>query len=371
MRRALLVAPLFAACGHSPARPTTITDVTAPVSDTETERRQRMETELQDDILSSYERDELPDVDTDLVDPRVGPARIGVGPGDVLFGSEVRERASSRWPIRVDPSVKTAVRSKRLDIHLSADKAVSAAWMSDELSWRLSFCGRTAVIPLRITALYAHDGDRWVQVLEHLSFGRTPTPSPDGALVGRPMTDALIDTSLSDELGGEIVALFSGQADRMRPLVSLDPEHRAEDDPSQPAPSFLLAPDPDSEWHGDDDLTRLQLVDGRLVKIQDRRVGVIGLSVAKATVAYEVANLVVDLHTHPGSPASQVLLRGTFVFEKRDDKWLMVQGHVSQAIQDYALANRVFGTALESVNLESGEALRVTCDDGSTSGSAR
>ena len=355
----------LAACGHPPAKPTAITDVTAPVSDTEAERRQRMETELQDDILSSYERDELPDVDTDLVDPRIGPAHIGVGPGDVLFGPEVRERASSRWPIRVDNTMKTEVRSKRLDIHLSADRAVSAAWMSDELSWRITFCGRTAVIPVRVTALYAHDGDRWVQVLEHLSFGRTPQPSPDGSLVGRPMADALIDTSLSDELGRDVVALFSGQPDRVRPLLSLDPDHRTEDDPRQPAPSFLLAPDPDSEWHGDDDLARLQLVDGRLVKIQDRRVGMIGRSVAKATVAYMVANLVVDLRTHPGSPASQVLLRGTFVFEKRDDKWLMVQGHVSEPITDYALANRVFGTALESVNLESGEALRVTCDDGS------
>lgn len=364
MRTALVVAWL-AACGHPPAKPTAITDVTAPVSDTEGERRQRMETELQDDILSSYERDELPDVDTDLVDPRVGPARIGVGPGDVLFGAEVRERASSRWPIRVDNTMKTEVRSKRLDIHLSADRAVSAAWMSDELSWRITFCGRTAVIPVRITALYAHDGDRWVQVLEHLSFGRTPQPSPDGSLVGRPMADALIDTALSDELGRDVVALFSGQTDRVRPLLSLDPEHRTEDDPRQPAPSFLLAPDPDGEWHGDDNLARLQIVDGRLVKIQDRRVGVIGRSVAKATVAYMVANLVVDLRTHPGSPASQVLLRGTFVFEKRDDKWLLVQGHVSQPITDYALANRVFGTALESVNLESGEALRVTCDDGS------
>jgi len=58
-------------------------------------------------------------------------------------------------------------------------------------------------------------------------------------------------------------------------------------------------------------------------------------------------------------------LRGTFVFEKRGDSWVIVQGHVSEPITDYALANRVFGTALESVNLESGEALRVTCDDGS------
>src|SRR6185312_2240496 len=157
--------------------------------------------------------------DTDLIDPKVGPARIGVGPGDILFGAEVRERASSRWPLRISPPLKAAVRSKRLDIHLSADKAASAAWTSDELSWRISFCNRTAVIPLRITALYAHDGDRWVQVLEHLSFGRTPTPSPDGQLVGRPMADALIDTRLSDELGREVVLLFSQQSDRIRSLV--------------------------------------------------------------------------------------------------------------------------------------------------------
>jgi hypothetical protein len=369
VKRLLVLA--LAACQHAQPRPPASVDVAGtPVTDTEVERRQRMLAELEDDILSSYERDELPDIDTELVDPKVGPARIGVGPGDVLFGSEVRERASSRWPIRVDGNMKTAVRSKRLDVHLSADRSVSAAWMSDELSWRLSVCGRTAVIPLRITALYAHDGDRWVEVLEHLSFGRTPMPSADGSLVGRPMADALIDTNLSDDLGREIVGLFSQQSERVRQLVSVDPEHRAEADPRQMAPSFILAPDPDSEWHGDDDIARIQLVDGRLVKIQDRRVGVVGRSVAKATVAYMIANLVVDLRVHPGSSASQVLLRGTFVFEKRDDKWVIAQAHVSEPITDYALASRVFGTALESVNLESGEALRVTCDDGSTSRAA-
>ena len=356
----LLVGCLLAACQHAqPRPPSNVEAAGTPVTDTEVERRQRMLAELEDDILSSYERDELPDIDTELVDPKVGPARIGVGPGDVLFGPEVRERASSRWPIRVDSSMKTAVRSKRLDVHLSADRAVSAAWMSDELSWRITVCGRTAVVPLRITALYAHDGDRWVEVVEHLSFGRQPMPARDGSLVGRPMADALIDTNLSDQLGREVVGLFSQQSERVRKLVSLDPEHRAEDDPRQAAPSFILAPDPDSEWHGDDDIARIQLVDGRLVKIQDRRVGVIGLSVAKATVAYMVANLVVQLQT------GMVLLRGTFVFEKRDDKWVVVQAHVSEPITDYALASRVFGTALESVNLETGEALRVTCDDGS------
>ncbi len=357
MRRLALL--LLVACQSAQPKPPVVPDITVPPTDSDAERRQRMLAELQDDVLSSYERDEPPDLDTELIDPRIGPARIGVGPGDLLFGPEVRERASSRWPIRVDQTLKTTVRSKRLDIHLSADRAVSAAWMSDELSWRITFCGRTAVIPLRVTALYAHDGDRWVQVLEHLSFGRQPAPSGDGSLVGRPMADAIIDTQLSDELGREIVTLFSQQPDRVRTLVALDPDHRAEDDPRQPAPSFLIAPDPDGEWHGDNDVTRIQIADGKLVKIQDRRVGVIGRSVAKATIAYVVANLVVQLHQ------GQVLLRGTFVFEKRNDQWVLVQGHVSEPITDYALASRVFGTALESVNLESGEALRLTCDDGS------
>ena len=355
MKRALVV--VLAACQTpQPRPPASVADVTVPATDSDVERRQRMIAELEDDILSSYERDELPDLDTDLIDPRIGPARFGVGPGDVLFGSEVRERASSRWPLRVDKSLKTTVRSKRLDVHLSTDRAASAAWTSDEVSWRITFCGRTAVIPLRITALYAHDGDRWVQVIEHLSFGRQPQPSADGSLVGRPMADAIIDNNLNDELGREIVGLFSQQSDRVRALVALDPEHKAEDDPRLPAPAFLLAPDPDSEWHGDDDVARIQFADGKLIKIQDRRVGVIGRSVAKATVAYMVANLVVQLQQ------GQVLLRGTFVFEKRNDKWVVVQGHVSQPISDYALASRVFGTALESVNLESGEALRVTCN---------
>ena len=43
--------------------------------------------------------------------------------------------------------------------------------------------------------------------------------------------------------------------------------------------------------------------------------------------------------------------------------WL---GHVSEPIGDSELAAFVFGTALLSPNLESGEPLKLTCDDGST-----
>ncbi|HEY0254758.1 MAG TPA: hypothetical protein VGC41_24700, partial [Kofleriaceae bacterium] len=126
MKRALFV--LLAACPSVPPPKPVVVDPLANVAETDLQRRQRLLGELQDDILSSYDRDEVPDVDTQLIDPRVGPARIGVGPGDVLYGDDVKLRASSRWPLFVEPGTPTSVRSKHLDIHLSSDRRVTAAW---------------------------------------------------------------------------------------------------------------------------------------------------------------------------------------------------------------------------------------------------
>jgi len=372
MRRLALVVAL-AGCPPPAAKPTTTpsTDPGANVAETEPERRQRMVGELQDDILSSYERDEPPDTDTSLVDPKVGPARIGVGPGDVLYGNDVKQRASSRWPLFVQPGTPTDVRSKRLDIHLSADHAISAAWSSDEVSWRITLCGRTAVIPLRITALYAHDGDRWVQVIEHLSFGSVPEATPE--LYGLELKAAVTDRGLADELSRALTPILYRQTSRLSQVVWLDPERRAEEDIQQPAPTLFVAPDPEGEWHGTEDVGHAQLVDGTLTP-EDRRIGTIGPSVARSTIAYWVGNFVADLPDRPGVKGGKVRLRGTFVFEKRrpgqktptdctesksDCRWYVVQGHVSKPVDDINLASIVFGTALLSE-----KPLAITCDDG-------
>ncbi len=377
--KCVLAVVALAGCPSTPppqaARPT---DLGSNATDTDLDRRQRLVSELQDDILASYDRDDAPDTDTALVDPRVGPARFGVGPGDILYGDDVKLRASSRWPLFVLPGTPTTVRSKRLDIHLAADKSVSAAWMSDEISWRISFCGRTAAIPLRMTALYAHDGDRWVQVFEHLSYGDVPVPTAE--LYGLQVKSAVVDRSLADALSRTLTPLLYHQAARIAGVVSLDPSHRAEDDLGQPAPTLLLAPDPDGEWHGTDDLSRALLVDG-VLNPDDRRIGTIGPSVDKSTVAYWVGNFVGDLAEHPGVKAGKVRLRGTFVFEKRAPQkpcapgadckvvredcaragnnctWVVVQGHISKPIDDIDLAQRVFGTALVSE-----KPLQITCD---------
>ena len=353
---------ILSACGAPPPPAPPRSDIPLSYGESDDVRAKRMIGDLEDDVLSSYERDDLPDIDTPLIPPAVGPARIGVGPGDVLFGDEVRQRASSRWPLFIaSGTLKTEVRSKALDVHLAQpgkDRVVSAAWLSDEVSWRIDVCGHAAAIPLRMTALYAHDGDRWVEVFEHLSFARIPYPyampdgSPGNELRGSPMIkrgeQPIVDRKLADELSGVLQSLFSRKPARIAEVVSLDPEHVAEDNPRAPAPTLILPPDPEGEWHGDKDVTLLaSLVDGTL-RAEDRRIGTIGPSVARSTVAYWVGNFVADLEARPGIPAGKVRLRGTFVFEKRDKKWIVVQGHLSEPIDDFDLATLVFGTSLIS-----------------------
>jgi hypothetical protein len=360
MCKALTIALLVAACPAPPPAKPASTDLGAAVAETDLERRQRLLGELQDDILSSYDRDEPPDSDTQLIDPRVGPARIGVGPGDVLYGDDVKLRASSRWPLFVEPGTPTSVRSKHLDIHLSSDRKVIAAWMSDEISWRITQCGRTAAIPLRITALYAHDGDRWVEIFEHLSFGDVPVATPE--LYGLQVKTAVVDRGLADELSRTLAPLLYHQQAKIASVVALDPQHLAEDDIKQPAPTFLLAPDPDGEWHGVAETAHATLIPDGVLDPDDRRISTVGISLADSTIAYWVGNFVGTLGDRPGVKGGRVRLRGSFVFEKRAGKWIVVQGHVSKPIDDVELAQRVFGTSLISE-----KPLQITCDDGSRS----
>ena len=362
------------------------TPTTAPGGDAiainERDLRAGMKAELEDEILTSYERDEPPDVETAMLDPRIGPARIGVGPGDVLIGPEL-VRAPSRWPLDVDPRTRTEARSKRLEVHLARDG--SAAWAFDEISWRIPMCGRTAAIPLRMTALFAREGDRWVQVFEHLSFGRIPAPSRDGRLRGAEIPSAVSSSDLVDELSG-VLAQGQFRATRNASVVSTGPE------------ATIIGPDVNDEWHSVDVLASGLPALG--LRAEDRRVGVVGRTPGTAMVAYWIGNFVATLPARPGIAAGKARLRGSFVFERRrlvkvevekrrrprsladaegrscaekpaECRWVLVQGHVSQSIDDgpdpsgerhdiVDLATLVFGTALVSP-----KPVEVTCDDGS------
>lgn len=378
MKGAVLAALLaLAACGgHAPAPQVQHTGDLGTV-DTDADRRQRLIADLAEDLRNSYDRDAEGDVDTERIDPRVGPVRISVGPSDIQAGFDVRVHPLVRWPLVVAEGTPTAVRSKHLSVHLASDRGVSGAWVSDELSWRVTFCGRTAAIPLRFTALYARDGDRWVDVVEHISFGDEPHATPE--LVGGVVQSAESSRALTHELAGTLAPLLARQTDRFASVLARDP-NRLDDDVTRPAPSFLLGPGADAEWTGADDLARAALLDGTL-EPEDRRVGYVGASEATATLAYWAGNFVATLPDRPGAKGGRARLRGTFVFEKRPQckdgvcppagtvdcasdascHWVIVQGHVSQPIDDYELAQRVFGTALLSI-----DPVQLTCDDGST-----
>jgi hypothetical protein len=365
VKRALL-ALLAAGC------PAPATKPQEPLKDTitvgEGDPRTQMIAQIQDDVLEAYERDDPPELRTDLVDAKIGGARVGVAPTDILVGDEL-SRAGSRWPLAVDRDTAEA-RSKRLEIHLAQD--TSAAWTFDEVSWRIKMCGRVAVIPLRITSLYAHDGDRWVPVVEHVSFARQPVQTREGALVGTPVKSAVVSRDIADDLSGALNPVLSG-AIRDPNVLSASPD------------ALLLGPDVAAEWHGPAtlDARLVELAkDGKLAR-EDRRIGTIGRTTGTASIAYWVGNLVADLPARPGLRAGKVRLRGTFVFEKRKittntlgppdaqgkvkvvsttstDRWVLVQGHVSAPISDQDLATLVFGTSLVAL-----DPLRVTCDDGS------
>ena len=100
-------------------------------------------------------------------------------------------------------------------------------------------CGRTAVIPLRITTLYAHDGDRWVPVFEHLSFGRTPdaASATDRCTASRSRRRcpalATSRTTLLEQSVGPV-------------LVALEPRSHARGRSRAGPEAFLLGPDIDS-----------------------------------------------------------------------------------------------------------------------------
>jgi hypothetical protein len=309
--------------------------------------------ELQDDILESYDRDDPPDVRSGMINPPIGGTRIGVGPGDVE-AIDNPARGSTRWPLDVVRDTVTTVRSKRLEIHAARD--LSAAWMVDELSWRIEKCGRIAVLPLRITALYAHDGDRWIQVFEHLSFARIPEPAADTAQWVRihPVRKELrVPQTFNDDLSAALASVVRAKTGRAPQIAS---------------EAVLLGPDVADEWRGDA-IARAQLPKG--LRAEDRQIGTVGRTIERATVAYWIGNFTVDVTARPGIPAGRVLLRGTFVFEKRDTasgakcgddaskcQWFVVLGHLHEPIDDDSLALRVFGTALLSA-----KPLEIDCGD--------
>lgn len=327
MGRLALAVLALAACANPPRRaPPPLAD---QVGTGAREQGVQAREELRAEILDAYQRDEPPELNTALL-PEVGPARIGAGPGDFLVDREL-DNAGSRWPLTLDGETPSEARSKVLQLHAAADG--SAAWMFDEVSWRITVCDRMLVIPLRVTALYARDGDRWVHAIEHVSWG-APATSAEPVL-GRNVASASTSSELAAALAAAIAPLLAN------PIPAASSFATSSD-------AVLVGPTWSQEWHGAD-LIGKALAAGPLA-VEDQRAGVIGRDQARATVAYWVGNL-------RSTQRPQARLRATFVLERRAGQWTVVQGHVSAPIDDEHLAAMTLGAARGQLN-----PLRAKCD---------
>ncbi|MEP6864967.1 MAG: hypothetical protein ABJE66_30385 [Deltaproteobacteria bacterium] len=160
--RPQLLSLAFAACiNAAPPRP----HIALAAGESDHDRRRRLIAQVQDEILTQYNEPFLPYGETSLLPPAIGTTRIGVGPDDFIVSETIGPR---HWPWSFDNHTSAKVESQQLEIHLSRDKEILAAWADDRVVWRIGVCGHFASVLLRMTTFYARDGDRWIRVFEHL-----------------------------------------------------------------------------------------------------------------------------------------------------------------------------------------------------------
>ncbi len=256
---------------------------------------------------------------------------VGVTPKDLVVGVDPPEIQEDR---RLYRQRRLRMLSKNLDVHLSEDGSVG--WVYDEVSYRVEYMGREASIPIRSTALYLRDVERWVLVAEHLSYG-VPMDELIGMVARKKFrTNAKMESHhgtskrLSISLVGIVGRFVNGSA-----TEAFLPEGES---------ALILLPGPELEFHGEHGLSAPSLAqtigDNASVAIQSYR---LELSSSKR-VAWMVANLAARSELN-GDPVV-LPLRGTFILERRGKEgWLIAQAHISAGFSESELSDRVFGPA--------------------------
>lgn len=296
---------------------------------------------------------------------------IGIGPDDTRMGPNPKLETLDRRPFRASdrcvegPGGKKAclnVLSKRLDVHLYFDD--SAGWLSDELSYRVPFGGRHATIPLRMTAVFIRDIDRWVLVMEHISYaltlddilaqarsGRLPTPAPFKTRVSergraRQMLRKTLDWLNANEMQRQTT---ENAMDRKHVQVrAMPPDQRRE--VVSDAWMSLRAPAPRAVAYGRQVYKQPSLAE----QFREKTGGQVKVLVDNyrfdmtdnTSVAWLSANLTVEIREQPSSQPLRIKLRGTFLYGfDRLTGWSLVQSHISVPVTEPQLSNRVFGPA--------------------------
>lgn len=273
------------------------------------------------------------------------------------------------------------VYSKNLQLHLSQDG--STAWVFDELAYRVPHQGREASIPLRYTAVFVRDVDRWVMVMEHMSHaiaielvlalardGKLAMPRDlpvqDIDLVRARMLLARVSGRLEGNREPRAPTPADGSGEPGETPAGTPDEEPGEDPggtpdeaqvmtppgaPGSPAadrrsePGTLLWPYPYGEFHGPALDTAPSLAE---VLGPDTRITMHDIRLALSG-SERVAWLATNLHARQGrgDGAWTLGMRLTAVFERdASDQWTIMQMHVSVPVSRSQLREHVLGLGL-------------------------
>jgi len=246
----------------------------------------------------------------------------------VLDGSPLRGRRDRR--LLRDRDIR--MYSKNLELHLSKDG--SAAWVADEISYRVPHQGREAALSLRYTAVFARKAGRWEMLAEHLSYPlavdrvvtaaraeRLPKPSKMGRVIAK-----------AAEVPASIVRrMHAGPADYRASVLSTA------------ASALQWLPDTGAEYRGPAIGTAPRL--GGLFggKASFQRVGIIAQVTASETVAWVAEQS--RLRVNVAGEEIVFPIQGLYVMVKSDGGWKVVQSHVSVPLTDGLIDEAVFGDA--------------------------
>lgn len=251
---------------------------------------------------------------------------VGVTSADFIVG---RRRKDLRRDRRLFKTRNPRLLSKNLDVRLSKDGSVG--WIYDEMSLRVDYEGREASIPIRSTALFVRDVDRWVIASEHLSYGY---PIEDIVLLAT-------QGNLPDSPRFKVD--YGGSREDAAPLIGLSGlfvnAGGAEALANDRQDTLVLLPGAALEFQGSEAPALAKLFGEQAtvaVKSFHIQMGESG------RVAWMLASLAIQ--TRHNGDAIRIPLRSTFVFEREPKgDWGIVQAHISVGLSEEQLGARVFG----------------------------
>lgn len=258
---------------------------------------------------------------------------VGPTPDNVVVGTKPTVLQDDH---RLYRQYKPTILSKNLDVHLSQDGSVG--WVYDEVSYRVPYMGREASIPIRSTAVYVRDVERWILVAEHLSYGIPIAEIIALAARGELARGRDIKTHHGDskKLSGTLVGLLGRLVNGRIDEGTVVKEER----------TLLLLPAPDQEFHAQDAVDAPSLAslfgDSSSVAIRDFRIEM----APNRRTAWSLVNLAV--RTNLNDEILTIGLRGSFVFERRGNEgWAVVQAHISAPLLEEQLSTWVFGPSVD------------------------